>query len=138
MKKIGALVAGGLLAVGMTALPGAAATEQALTGKVVNTAGLVTFEATLIGGTADEEVYRIDFNKRPVRWYAYGETVHPVCWLEGPKVTGPYGSTTAWISLGGGYSSSGYGTQTVLTDAWVNTGDDIRKQVRKCARSAGQ
>ncbi|WP_431904419.1 hypothetical protein [Nonomuraea sp. bgisy101] len=135
MRKIGALVVGGLVATAMTALPSAAATEQALTGKVINTAGLATFEATLIGGTADGEAYRIEFNKRPVAWYAYGATIHPVCWLEGPKVTGPYGSTTAWISLAGGYSSSGSGTQTVLTDAWVNTSDDIRKQVKKCAKS---
>ncbi|MET9338675.1 hypothetical protein ACWENQ_45140 [Nonomuraea sp. NPDC004354] len=137
MRKIGALVAGGLLAAGMTALPGAASAQQALTGKVVNTAGLATFEATTIGGTADGEVYRINFGKRPVGWYAYGDTVHPVCWLEGPKVTGPYGSTTAWISLGGGYGAGGDGTQTVLTDAWVNTGDDIRRQIRKCANPGG-
>ncbi|MFD1930757.1 hypothetical protein ACFSKW_04615 [Nonomuraea mangrovi] len=137
MRTAGALIVSGFLAMGMAALPSAAATKQALTGKVINTAGLASFEATVIGGTADGEEYRIDFNKRPVRWYAYGSPIYPVCWLEGPKVTGPYGSTTAWISVGGGYASSGDGTQTVLTDAWVNTGDDIRKQIKKCANSRG-
>ncbi|WP_067131998.1 hypothetical protein [Microtetraspora malaysiensis] len=135
MRKVGALVVGGLLAVGMTALPSSAAAKQAPVGKVINTAGLASFEATTIGGSAaDGDVYRIDFSKRPVRWYAYGAPIYPVCWIEGPKVTGPYGSTTAWISVAGAYSASGAGSQTVLTDAWVYTGNDIRKQIKKCER----
>jgi hypothetical protein len=72
----------------------------------------------------------VSFNDTVLYTYPYGTQVHVYCYLTGPAVTGPAGTTTIWDAIdvfrvpGGTTSAWDAGAFIVSSDAWIFTGSD--------------
>jgi uncharacterized protein YraI len=68
----------------------------------------------------------------------FDSTAQIYCWVSGPAVTGPYGTTSVWDALDGYTTPSGQryafsgGTKVFSSDAWLDTGGDTSKMVAHC------
>jgi hypothetical protein len=60
---------------------------------------------------------------------AYGTTVTISCWLPGDMVTGWGGTSDAWDLI---VSPKVNGQAGWAADVWINTGADIRTQIKPC------
>ena len=116
---VGVVVAGLLLG---TFTPPATATASVTTvnGTVIAQNGLAVRKVFSTSGPVPPDA--------PVNYYlSYGDQRTITCWMNGPTITGPYGSTDAWDAI---YHSEGH--VGVVSDAWMYTGDDIRHQINHC------
>lgn len=67
----------------------------------------------------------------------YNTTVQVWCWVSGPAVTGPFGTTTVWDAVNSYTTPSGQnvafvGGTVFSSDAWINTGGDTSKMLPHC------
>lgn len=68
----------------------------------------------------------------------YNSTAQTYCWVSGPAVTGPYGTTSVWDAINGYTTPWGEnivfccGTKVFSSDAWLDTGGDTSKMVPHC------
>lgn len=68
----------------------------------------------------------------------YNSTAQIYCWVGGPAITGPYGTTSVWDAINGYTTPSGQnylfccGREVFSSDAWLDTGSDTSKMVPHC------
>ncbi|MET8957530.1 hypothetical protein [Streptomyces sp. NPDC004533] len=95
-----------------------------ISGQVIAQAGL----AVRYDYASDTSV-PFTYDEAPSQYYLpYGTSVSVYCWVLGPDVTGPYGTTNAWDMI----EKFGQGHRTVASDAWIYTGGDVRNQLARC------
>lgn len=124
-KRIAALATAAALAAG---IPVAAATAaQAATyvyGTVAATAGLNLHSGSPTGTVIGAMPYQ--------------STAQLYCWVYGPAITGPWGTTSVWDAVasytppGSWTVVFGPGTKVFSSDAWLNTGGDTSKMLPHC------
>ncbi|WP_433353646.1 hypothetical protein ACQP25_09535 [Microtetraspora malaysiensis] len=122
--------------IGITRAAASSASASALDagGRVINQAGLAVFKVK-VNQIFSSDSARFEFNyKKPEGWLEYNDNVSFMCWVPGKPIKGPYGTTNAYGALGAlKYNGPGAGNEwLVVTDAWVYTAGDIKKQVPRC------
>ncbi|MFI6317797.1 hypothetical protein ACIBG8_09785 [Nonomuraea sp. NPDC050556] len=122
--------------IGTTRAAASSASASALDaeGRVINQAGLAVFKVK-VNQIYSSDSARFEFNyKKPEGWIEYDYNVSFMCWVPGKPIKGPYGTTEAYGALGAlKYNGPGAANEwLVITDAWVYTGRDIKKQVPRC------
>lgn len=124
-RRIAALTAVSALAGGIALA--ATSPAQAATfvyGRVAATAGLNIRSGSPTGPVIDT--------------MPYNSTAQLYCWVYGPPITGPWGTTSVWDAVNG-YTTPwgenvvfGAGAKVFSSDAWLNTGGDTSKMLPHC------
>lgn len=124
-KRVAALAATAALAGGITVAAASAAQAASFVyGTVAATAGLNVHSGSPTGPVIDT--------------MPYNSTAQLYCWVYGPAITGPWGTTSVWDAVAG-YTTPwgqnvvyGAGTKVFSSDAWLNTGGDTSKMLPHC------
>lgn len=108
----------------LIALPASAQAAGEVNGTVAATAGLNVHSGSPTGPVIDVMPYQ-----SVARLY---------CWVYGPTITGPWGSTSVWDAVAG-YTTPwgqnvvyGPGPHPFSSDAWLNTGGDTSTMLPHC------
>lgn len=124
-RRVAALAMGAALACGVTLA--ATSTAQAaafVDGRVAATAGLNVRSGSPTGPVIDT--------------MPYNSIAQLYCWVSGPAITGPWGTTSVWDAVNG-YTTPwgqnvvyGAGPKVFSSDAWLDTGGDTSKMLPHC------
>jgi hypothetical protein len=119
--------AAGLALAGVAALVAVPASAQAagqVNGRVAATAGLNVRSGSPTGVVIDV--------------MPYNSVARLYCWVSGPAINGPWGTTSVWDAVDG-YTTPwgenvvyGAGPHVFSSDAWLDTGGDTSKMLPHC------
>ncbi|MEZ0070149.1 uncharacterized protein YraI [Streptacidiphilus sp. MAP12-20] len=114
----------------------------AATGVILGATGAAQAAETFVHGTVDAtrglNVRSGSPTGAVIDTMPYNSNADLYCWVSGPAVTGPFGTTTVWDAVNDyttpGGQSIAYvgGTRVFSSDAWLNTGGDTSKMLPHC------
>lgn len=124
-RRVAGLATAVAVATGVTlATTSAAQAASFVNGRVAATAGLNVRSGSPTGPVIDV--------------MPYNSIAQLYCWVYGPAVTGPWGTTSVWDAVNG-YTTPwgenvayGAGPKVFSSDAWLDTGGDTSKMLPHC------
>jgi uncharacterized protein YraI len=118
------------------------AVTAALAAATLGAAGTAQAAESIIHGTVDARLGLNVHSGSPtgavIDTMPYNSNAVLYCWVTGPAVTGPFGTTTVWDAVDSYTTASGQSVAFVgdsrvfSSDAWLNTGGDTSKMLPHC------